>query len=195
MNLSTDTVRQILHLMLGRVVRPNKNGRRDGGKLFQQEPRFRQVIEQAAAEDRVELSERGEIGGLEVRLDEFDVPKLEKSPDESRFAQIRFAAFQRDHALDPRVLRQNKTLRAFERAEFQNALWVRRKIEEPLHSLVSDCADPAAVGLAVDLELVNPRAKLRESFDEIVGRIHRPGIISRRTPLKYSVSGRVGRTG
>jgi hypothetical protein len=35
----------------------------------------------------------------------------------------------------------------------------------------------------------------RDGWEAVVGCFQRPGIISRRKPLKYSVSGIVGRTG
>src|SRR5205085_9383846 len=105
MRFTAQAVPDVAGLVFGAVLRPNKKERRHRWQLREQFPRFRQVIEKSATEDRVEFSKRGQVGGLQVRLDKLDVPNLKKRLDESRLAQIRSAAFQRDDAVYARVFR------------------------------------------------------------------------------------------
>src|SRR5882724_212346 len=173
MDFPAQSAREITRLFVSRVLGPNKQTRGNGRQLRQQLPRFRQMIKKTAAKDRVESSERSQIAVLEVRLEKFHVANFEKLLDESRLAQIRFAPFQRYHSFHAWMLRENEALRAFARTEFQNCFCFRREAKKPLNSHVAHGANPAAVGLPIDLELVNPRTQLREFFGEILHRVDR----------------------
>jgi len=56
MSFPSPPVPQVMRLVFRRVLRPDKEKRRDRGTLLDQFPRLRQMIEQATAKDRVEVS-------------------------------------------------------------------------------------------------------------------------------------------
>src|SRR2546423_10543843 len=105
MNFPAQSTTHVVRLVFRRVLRPDKKKRRDRGTLGDQFPRLGQVIEQAAAKDRVEISKAGQVGVLEICLRKFHLADLEQVLDESRFAKIRLAAFQRHYAFATRKLR------------------------------------------------------------------------------------------
>src|SRR2546423_1891395 len=117
MDLAAQSLAHIMGFVFRRVLRPDKKRGRDGRKPLDQFPRLRQVIKEAATEDRIEFSELRELCVLQVCVGKLDISHLEKLLDESRLAKIRLATFQRDDALDAGTLRHDESVRAFQGAQ------------------------------------------------------------------------------
>ena len=120
------------------------------------------MVEKAATKDRVEFSKRRQVGFFQIRLHKIHVADSQKFLDEARLAQIHLAALHREDAFDTRMFRQDKTVGALERSQFQNRSDPRREAKKLLDPVVADRADRATVVRAIDPKLEDPRRQLRE---------------------------------
>ena len=125
------------------VVRLEEDARRHRGKLVEQEPRPRQVVEEADAEDRVEPPELLERGALEVGFDERHVVDLQEALDELRTRDVPAASLDREDPLDP--AREREGVRAFEAPELEHASGRGKRVEEAIDPPIVDEIGLAAV--------------------------------------------------
>src|SRR5687767_7031178 len=99
---------------------------------------------------------------LQICLGEFHIAHVQEFLNQARFAEICLASFHGENTPNARPLCQKEGLRALQGTELHDCPHLWRKTKKLIDPGVADSADSSAVGLAVDLELENPRAQSGE---------------------------------
>ena len=93
----------LIGVRLKAVMRPEKRAGTDARKLPQQAPRLRQMIQKAAAKNRVKPAKLCQLSALQIRLHQPHLSRLQQANREAGTRQIRGATFHAQHVRSRRA--------------------------------------------------------------------------------------------